>query len=245
MSLPWLDAQEFIAFPSVDESTDEGIVAVGGNLSPGVLLSAYRQGIFPWFNDGDEILWWSPDPRFVLFTDKLKISQSMRKEIKKKKYDVLFDQNFEEVIRACRNSVRRGQGGTWITEDMVSAYVELNKLGWTHSVEVRENGVLIAGLYGVSLGKVFFGESMFTKVSNGSKIAFILLTLFLRDKGFTLIDCQDHTNHLESLGAENISRKEFYRILTKELSYTDLKGKWDKIFPDFPDSEGYRNLIGC
>jgi len=241
--LPWFGADDYLQFPSIEDSTEEGIVAVGGNLSPGVLLSAYRQGIFPWYNEGDEILWWSPDPRFVLFSEKLRISKSMKKEIRKQKYDVVLDVNFEEVIRSCRTSVRKGQGGTWITEDMVNAYCELNKLGWTHSVEVRTNGELVAGLYGVSLGKVFFGESMFTKVSNGSKIAFILLTLYLKEKGFSIIDCQDHTNHLESLGAENINRKEFYRKLNSELSYPDLKGRWDEIFPDFPESEGYRNLI--
>ena len=243
MSLPWLDASEHILFPSVDDSTEEGIVAVGGNLSPGVLLSAYRQGIFPWFNEGDDILWWSPDPRFVLFTEKLKISKSMRKEIRKEQNDIVLDSNFEEVIRNCRNSVRKGQGGTWITEDMVQSYCELNRLGWTHSVEVRKDGELLAGLYGVSLGRIFFGESMFTKVSNGSKIAFVLLTLFLKDKGFEVIDCQDHTNHLESLGAENIKRDEFYRLLNSAMTYPDLIGMWNDVFPDFPDSVGYRDLV--
>ncbi|MBI9100430.1 MAG: leucyl/phenylalanyl-tRNA--protein transferase [Spirochaetaceae bacterium] len=241
--MPWLDAGESISFPSVEDSTEEGIVAIGGNLSPGVLLSAYRQGVFPWFNEGDEILWWSPDPRFVLFTEKLIISKSMKKEIRKSGYDVVLDENFEEVIRSCRNAVRKGPGGTWITEDMVAGYCELNRLGWTHSVEVRKEGRLLAGLYGVSLGRIFFGESMFTSISNGSKLAFILLTLFLKDKGFSLIDCQDHTKHLESLGAENISRKDFMRILKRELSYPDCKGFWNDIFPEFPDSSGLRELL--
>lgn len=243
MSLPWLDASEHILFPSIVDSTEEGIVAVGGNLSPGVLLSAYRQGIFPWFNEGDDILWWSPDPRFVLFTDKLKISKSMKKEIRKNQYEVSLDSNFEEVIRSCRNAFRKGQGGTWITEDMVQAYCELNRLGLSHSVEVRKEGELVAGLYGVSLGRIFYGESMFTKVSNGSKIAFIQLTLFLKEKGFDLIDSQDHTNHLESLGAENIKREEFYRLLNSSLAYPDLKGMWNKVFPDFPDSKGLRDIL--
>jgi len=244
LSLPWLSANEQINFPSVYDSTEEGIVAVGGNLSPGVLLSAYRQGIFPWYNEGDEILWWSPDPRFVLFTDKLKISRSMKKEIRKLQYQVTLDHSFKEVIENCSNVRRRGQGGTWITKEMIAGYCELNRLGWTHSVEVRNGeGILVAGLYGVSMGHIFFGESMFTTVSNGSKIAFIYLTLFLKDRGFRLIDCQDHTNHLESLGAENISRKDFYQILNSELSYPDFKGMWSDVFPDFPDSVGYGDLI--
>lgn len=244
MSLPWLDIDENICFPSVDEATEEGIVAVGGNLSPGVLISAYRQGIFPWYNEGDEILWWSPDPRFVLYTDRLRISKSMRKEIRKQQYIVTLDHSFREVITHCSNIVRRGQGGTWITGDMVEGYCELNRLGWAHSVEVRNSdGELVAGLYGISLGRVFFGESMFTTVSNGSKIAFIVLTLFLRDRGYSLIDCQDYTNHLESLGAQNISRKDFYQILNRELTYPDFNGLWNRIFPDFPHSVGYGDLL--
>ncbi len=243
MSLQWLSASEQILFPSVEDSTEEGIVAVGGNLSPGVLLSAYHQGIFPWYSEGDEILWWSPDPRFVLYTDKLKISKSMKKEIRKQNFKVTLDSAFDEVIGNCARTVRKGQGGTWITNDMNSAYCELHRLGWAHSVEVRRDGELVAGLYGISLGRVFFGESMFTKVSNGSKMGFILLTLFLRDRGVTLIDSQDHTNHLESLGAENISRKDFYSILKRELDYPDFRGLWSLRFPEFPDSSGYRELL--
>ena len=243
MNLPWFSAEQYLEFPGVNEATEEGIVAVGGNLSPGVLLSAYKQGIFPWFNEGDDILWWSPDPRFVMFTDKLKISKSMKKEIRKKRFELSLDENFTKVIENCRTSIRKGQGGTWITGDMIQAYCRLHELGWAHSVEVSENGKLVAGLYGVSLGRVFFGESMFTTVSNGSKTAFVLLTLFLEEKGFTIIDSQDHTNHLESLGAENISRDNFYQILNRELSYPDFKGKWNKLFPDFPDSTGYRDLL--
>ncbi len=243
MTIPWLNENQYFTFPSVEESTDEGIVAVGGNLSPGFLLSAYKQGIFPWFSDGDPLLWWSPDPRFVLFSEKLKISKSMRKEIRKNRYEILLDQNFKDVIRGCRTSVRKGAGGTWITEEMVDAYCSLNDLGLAHSVEVRDKGKLVAGLYGVSLGRVFFGESMFTTVSNGSKIAFILLLLFLKDYGFKLIDCQDHTNHLESLGAENIGRDQFYTILADELSFPDHRGDWATLFPGFPDSKGFRALL--
>lgn len=243
MNLPWLSASESIIFPPVEDSTEEGIVAAGGNLSPGMLLSAYRQGIFPWYNEGDEILWWSLDPRFVLFTEKLKISKSMKKELRKQKYEVTLDNSFKEVIGNCRNAVRRGQGGTWITKEMMDGYCELNRLGWAHSVEVRMSGKLVAGLYGISLGHVFFGESMFTKVSNGSKIAFILLTLYLKDKGFSFIDCQDHTNHLESLGAENIRRKEFFNILNKGLAFPDFIGMWCDIFPDFPQSAGYGKIL--
>lgn len=243
MSFPWLGEEDAVTFPPVNESTEEGIVAVGGNLSPGVLLSAYRQGIFPWFNEGYEILWWSPDPRFVLFTDKLVVSSSMRREIRKPRYEVFLDRDFEGVIRNCRNSVRKGQGGTWITEDMVRGYCELNRLGWAHSVGIYDGDSLVAGLYGISMGRIFFGESMFTTVSNGSKRAFILLTLFLIDRGFSIIDCQAHTRHLESLGAENISRQDFYKILENELKYPDYRGSWQDIFPQFPDSAGFRKLM--
>jgi leucyl/phenylalanyl-tRNA--protein transferase len=243
LSLPWYGVDDYLEFPSVDDSTDEGIVAVGGNLSPGVLVSAYSQGIFPWYNEGENILWWSPDPRFVLYTEKLKISKSMKKEIRKQKYNVVLDNSFEEVIKKCRDSVRIGQGGTWITDDMVNGYCELNRQGWAHSVEVLDHGTLVAGLYGISLGKSFFGESMFTKISNGSKIGFILLTLFLKDKGFSIIDCQAHTKHLESLGAEQITRKDFYLELNNGLSFPDFRGNWNIIFPDFPDSSGYRTIV--
>ncbi|MBN2659538.1 MAG: leucyl/phenylalanyl-tRNA--protein transferase [Spirochaetales bacterium] len=232
-----------MVFPSVEEATGEGVVAFGGNLSPGVLLSAYRQGIFPWFSEGQDILWWSPDPRFVLFTDRLKISRSMKKEIRKEKYQVVVDRNFEEVIRSCRETVRRGQRGTWITEEMVQAYCRIHKLGWAHSVEVLDKGNLVAGLYGVSMGRVFFGESMFTRVSNGSKTALIFLTLFLREQGFLLIDSQEHTDHMESLGAEYISRNAFYSILKKELTYPDYRGMWNRLFPDFPRCRGLRDLL--
>jgi len=243
LSFPWLEEDEQLYFPPVEESTEEGIVAIGGNLSPGVLLSAYRQGIFPWYSEGQEILWWSPDPRFVLFTEKMKISRSMRKEIRRQKYRVVLDRNFEEVIRSCRETVREGQDGTWITEDMVQAYCRVHNMGWAHSVEVLDGENLVAGLYGMSMGRVFFGESMFTRVSNGSKTALILLALFLKDKGFKMIDSQDHTEHMERLGAQNISRSDFYKILKNELTYPDHKGRWSRIFPDFPDSSGLRAML--
>lgn len=243
MSFPWLREDEYLEFPPVEQSTEDGIVATGGNLSPGVLLSAYRQGIFPWFSDGMDILWWSPDPRFVLYTDKFKIPKSMRKEIRKKKYQVVLDRNFEEVITSCRQTLRKGQNGTWITDSMVKGYCELHRLGYAHSVEVRKNGELVAGLYGVSLGHIFFGESMFTRVSNGSKLALIYLTLYLKDQGFKLIDSQDHTDHMERFGAENILREDFYRILKNELDYPDYRGKWDQIFPDFPLSQGLGEIM--
>ena len=214
MSLPWLSANEHIYFPSVSDSTEEGIVAVGGNLSPGVLLSAYKQGIFPWYNEGDEILWWSPDPRFVLFTEKLKISKSMKKEIRKLQYKVTLDHSFNDVMENCSNVTRRGQGGTWITKDMIAGYSELNKLGWTHSVEVRNrSGVLVAGLYGVSIGHVFFGESMFTRISNGSKAALVALVKRLKQQGVAVIDCQMTTSHLVTFGAREISGDEFRHLL--------------------------------
>lgn len=223
-------SKENIGFPPSELADSGGILAIGGDLSPERLLLAYRMGIFPWYNSDDPILWWSPDPRFVLFPNELKVSKSMRPYFNQQKFELTCDQAFEEVIRACQ-APRDGQHfGTWITEDMVNAYCRLHELGYAHSVEVWQNGEMAGGLYGIALGKCFFGESMFTKVSNASKFGFIALTQKLEKLGFWLIDCQQQTGHLESLGARAISRKDFLEILKKNEQEVTFKGKWLQLF---------------
>jgi leucyl/phenylalanyl-tRNA---protein transferase len=212
-------------FPPVDSSEEDGLLAFGGDLSTDRLILAYKNGIFPWFSNGYPILWWSPDPRFILFPDKLKISSSMKKFMKKTSYTVTFDTSFKEVITSCAKM--REVSGTWITKEMQEAYCNLHSLNLAHSVEVWENDKLIGGLYGVSIGRCFFGESMFSKKINGSKFGFITLVEFLKQKGFIIIDCQVHTNYLESLGAEHISRKEFLKIIKKGFKSETMKYKWE------------------
>lgn len=210
---PYLNENQRYRFP--DPCTVEGdIVAVGGNLSPGMLLSAYEQGIFPWYNAEDPVLWQSPDPRFVIFPHTLHISRSMGKILRRGDFEVSFNRDFNGVIRGCGEMERPRQEGTWITEDIISGYAELHRLGYVHSAESRQNGVLVGGCYGILLGKVFCGESMFAKVSNASKAAFLTLAQFLFYKlGVRFIDCQVPTDHLRSLGGEELSRAEFLRLL--------------------------------
>ena len=200
-----------IEFPDVSEASVEGLLAVGGDLSPERLLCAYQNGIFPWFNEAEPILWWSPDPRFVLFPRDLKVSKSMGQVLKKNKFNVTENQAFNEIIDNCAKSKRNNQQGTWITDGMVDAYIQLHKLGYAQSIEVWENDKLVGGLYGITIkDKVFCGESMFTKVSNASKVGFIT---FVQNCNYKLIDCQLHTKHLESLGAKHISRSAFLKFL--------------------------------
>lgn len=207
--IPWLHPTH-VYFPDTSTALDEpdGLLAAGGDLSSRRLLEAYRRGIFPWFSADDPILWWSPNPRCVLFPDQIHISRSMRKHINKSSFSVTFDTAFEEVIRACA-STRETSTGTWISEEMQQAYIELHQQGHAHSVEVREGQTLIGGLYGLGIGKLFFGESMFSLQKNASKVAFIALCKQLERWEYSLIDCQVHNNHLESLGATNIPRDEF------------------------------------
>ena len=193
------------------------IVAVGGDLSAWRLILAYSLGIFPWFNEGDEIFWWSPDPRFVLFPEELKISKSMRKILRDGKFVFTENKCFQEVMRNCANISRRGQDGTWISEEMIKAYTELNQQGKAKSIEVWENGELVGGFYGVEMGHVFCGESMFSKVSNASKAGFIQFVEKKADR-YQLIDCQVYTEHLESLGAREIPKIEFLDILHKSTN---------------------------
>lgn len=221
-----------ITFPHPEMADPNGILAVGGDLSPERLLTAYAAGIFPWFNEGEPIIWWSPDPRFVLFPNELKVSKSMRPYFNQQKFTVTLDMQFEAVMRGCQTQRRTGQfGGTWITEDMVSAYVRLHELGYAHSVEVWKNEEqLVGGLYGIALGKVFFGESMFARETNASKFGFISMVQNLRALDFQLIDCQQETNHLGSLGARAIDRSAFLEILQKNQETQTFLGSWTDLF---------------
>ena len=204
-------------FPDVSEADKSGILAVGGDLSPERLMLAYRSGIFPWFDSDEPILWWSPQQRMVLFPDELVISKSMRSILRKEVFTVTFNKDFRAVISNCSQISRNGQQGTWISEEMIEAYVKLHHLGHAKSVEVWQNNELVGGLYGIDLGTVFCGESMFSKVSNTSKVAFITLVENLKIRKYKLIDCQVHNDHLESLGAREIPRAEFINILNSEL----------------------------
>ena len=200
-----------VQFPDPNTADDDGLVAVGGGLDPDFILSAYMQGIFPWFGDEDPILWWSPNPRFVLFPERLKVSKSMKRLLRNNGYTITVNRAFEEVIAECSKIKRSGQRGTWITQSMIEAYTTLHQLGYAKSVEVWNGDILVGGLYGIDLSNgVFCGESMFSKESNASKIAFITL---IQDNKYTLIDCQVYTNHLESLGAEEIPRGDFLKYL--------------------------------
>jgi leucyl/phenylalanyl-tRNA--protein transferase len=214
MPLWMLDEQ--IWFPPADQALPDGLLAIGGDLCPERLLLAYRSGIFPWYNEGDPILWWSPDPRFVLYPEKLKISRSMRQVMRKEGWEYRSNTAFEAVRRGCASAPRSGAGGTWINEDMIAAYLRLHELGYACSAEAWLDDELAGGLYGVRLGGIFFGESMFSHVSNASKLALIRLVNALQQDGVRLIDCQMHTAHLESLGAEAMPRGRFLQSL-KEL----------------------------
>ncbi|MFC4232104.1 leucyl/phenylalanyl-tRNA--protein transferase [Parasediminibacterium paludis] len=199
-------------FPNVEEALEDGLLAIGGDLHPERILLAYKKGIFPWY-DGDLPLWWCPNPRFILIPEELKISKSMKALFKKQAFDITINTNFEAVINACKATERKGQDGTWIKNEVVEAYTHLHKLGMAHSVEAWQNNQLVGGLYGIKLGKVFFGESMFSKVSNASKYAFISFVDQLKREGIVLIDCQVYTEHLESLGAKMILRQQFVHLL--------------------------------
>ena len=203
-------------FPPVSEANFDGILAVGGDLSPERLLLAYKSGIFPWFNEDEPIFWWSPNPRMVLFLDELVVSKSMRNILNRNIFTVTFNQNFREVISNCQKIEREGQNGTWITNDMIEAYCKLHESGTAKSVEVWQNEELVGGLYGIDLGHVFCGESMFSKVSNASKVAFIALVNQLKKGNYKLLDCQVYNEHLESLGCREIERDDFMKILKSD-----------------------------
>jgi len=221
----WLEPDS-VEFPPVSEALrdPDGLLAAGGDLSPARLINAYRLGIFPWFDDDQPILWWSPDPRCVLFPDQLHLSKSLTKTLKKQFYNVTFDQCFEEVISSC-SAPRSKSAGTWITSEMHQAYLSLHNAGYAHSVEVWKDGELIGGLYGIAMGGLFFGESMFSLQKDASKIAFVHLVEQLRSWGYYLIDCQVYSEHLASLGACEIPRSEFIEILNCE-AHSDVKHIW-------------------
>ncbi len=207
-------------FPPLEHALEapNGLLAIGGELTPDRLLNAYRHGIFPWFSPGEPVLWWSPDPRMVLFPDQLKISRSLAKRLHKKDYTVRFDTAFQSVMEACASAPRNGQAGTWITTEMVDAYCRLHELGYAHSVETWIDDKLAGGLYGVELGRMFFGESMFHRVTDASKIALVHLVRHLAAQGVGMIDCQMKTAHLASLGAREIPRAEFAMHLAELIA---------------------------
>lgn len=204
-------------FPPVEQSAEDGLLAIGGDLSTERLLLAYRSGIFPWYNDDEPPLWWSPDPRFVLFPEELYVSKSMQQLLNRRSFKITLNKAFTEVIRNCGRQKRKGQNGTWITAEIEEAYTQLHQLGYAVSVEAWKDNELVGGLYGIRMGKLFFGESMFARVSNASKFAFIAFVQHLQKEGVVLIDCQVYTEHLESLGARMIDRTKFIELVKENL----------------------------
>jgi leucyl/phenylalanyl-tRNA--protein transferase len=215
-----------VVFPPPDYADPSGLLAVGGDLSSERLLEAYRAGIFPWYSDDQPILWWSPDPRFMLELDEFKLSRSLRKTLRRKIFHVTFDRVFDEVIEACASVPREGQSGTWITPEMQQAYITLHGLGYAHSVETWFKGELVGGLYGVSLGKAFFGESMFHRKADASKVALATLVEKLKSWNFQFIDSQMTTDHMSRLGAREVPRRIFLKRLKSALGHPTKRGKW-------------------
>jgi len=226
--IPWMERGT--PFPPIQSALKHpnGLLAAGGDLSAERLLQGYRVGIFPWFSEGDPILWWSPDPRMVLFPGEFRISRSFAKVLRNRSYQTRFDSAFDQVMAGCA-APREGQAGTWITGEMHDAYRELHRLGYAHSVETWIDGALAGGLYGVALGGVFFGESMFSLARDASKIALAALVAHLQDAGFRLIDCQMRTRHLETLGAREIPRRRFSRLLSELIHYPRPPESWSGV----------------
>jgi len=215
-----------LRFPPQHFANTEGLLAFGGDLRYERIMAAYHQGIFPWYSSDTPILWWCPDPRFVLYPERLKVSKSMRQVLRKGEFKITFDTDFKAVIKACQQMPRADQDGTWITDELLDAFVHIHEKGAAHSVEVWKDGELVGGLYGLSIGKVYFGESMFSKVSNASKAGFIHLVRHMAARGIEMIDCQVYTTHLESLGAELIPRNKFLAQLEILLDFDTLMGPW-------------------
>jgi leucyl/phenylalanyl-tRNA--protein transferase len=227
--MPVYRLSDKLAFPPVHLATHEGLLAVGGDLSVERLLLAYKSGIFPWYSDDDPILWWSPDPRLVLYPEEFKISKSLKKTMRQEVFRVTMDTAFEQVIGACAQTPRDDQGsGTWITDEMKAAYCALHERGYTHSVEAWHDHQLVGGLYGVALGRAFFGESMFSAMSDASKVCLAHLVRYLKERNYTLIDCQVATAHLASLGARTIPRETFIAQLENAVRYPSSIGPWNQ-----------------
>ena len=221
--------QQMIEFPDPNLADDEGLIAMGGELNPGFLLSAYQQGIYPWFCEGEPILWWSPNPRMILYPGKFNLRKSLRQVIRRKTFELRIDTAFREVITHCSKVKRSHEDETWITSDIIEAYVQLHELGYAHSFESYFEGELVGGLYGLSIGNCFFGESMFFTKTDASKVAFYHLVQFAIKHKFAFIDAQQNTPHLKSLGAEEINRAEFLTMLEKALQDETLRGKWTNL----------------
>jgi leucyl/phenylalanyl-tRNA--protein transferase len=224
--IPWLDSVDGFPPPEFARREPNGLLCAGGDLTPQRIVQAYINGIFPWYSPGEPILWWSPDPRMVLFPSEFKISRSLRKTLRKGDYEVRLDTRFRDVVQACASQARPGQPGTWITPEIQDAYVRLHELGYAHSVETWIDGRLAGGLYGIAIGKMFYGESMFARVTDASKIAIAHLARFLGEQGFGMIDCQMNTAHLASLGAREIPREDFIRVLQALAAIPPLCGLW-------------------
>lgn len=229
--IPWLDPSRLV-FPPVENALDDpnGLLAAGGDLNPARILYAYRHGIFPWFNPNEPILWWSPNPRCVLFPEQLHVSRSLRKTLRRAPYEIRFDTAFSRVISACA-APRAYSEGTWISAPMRDAYTRLHQLGYGHSVEAWADGELVGGLYGLAIGAVFFGESMFSRRTDASKVAFVYLVEHLKNSGYALIDCQVYNDHLASLGATEIPRAEFVEQLQR-LVDVEVSGTWPRSTED-------------
>ena len=215
-----------IKFPPPNLARKDGLLAVGGDLSQDRLLLAYKMGIFPWYSESEPILWWSPDPRLVLYPDEIKVSKTLKKVIQKDIFHITIDQAFNQVITSCARIRLQNNEGTWIDEDMIKAYCGLHESGFAHSVEAWYEGELAGGLYGVSLGRCFFGESMFTRISNASNVAFVFLAEYLKSLSFDIIDCQVSTEHLINFGAREIPRKDFLKQLEKALWFPTKRSRW-------------------
>lgn len=213
-------------FPDPREAADDGLLAYGGDLSPHRLLLAYQKGIFPWYSEHDPILWWSPNPRLVLYPDKFKVRKSFRRVLRSGKFSVTFDEHFSEVISYCASVLRKGEGSSWIVPDIIEAYTRLHHEGFAHSIEVHQDGKLVGGLYGIALGRAFFGESKFSLVSDASKVAFKALSDVLGSRGYDFIDCQMKTDHMISLGAQTVDRNDYLDALEVALTKSTDRGTW-------------------
>lgn len=232
--MPVFRLSDELLFPDPSLAEEDGLLAVGGDLSPDRILRAYAEGIFPWFNEGSPILWWSPDPRLVLLPEELHVSASLARTLRRGRYRVTADVAFGQVIRGCSSSARAGQQGTWITGEMIEAYEELHRLGFAHSFEAWSGEALVGGLYGVSLGGAFFGESMFSERPDASKVAFVRSVEFLARSGVELVDCQVRTDHLVRLGARELPRTRFLGRLDELLEKPTLRGPWSLPPPESP-----------